>query len=265
MEPMTMLAIGSAVAGGVSSIFGGKAQGAAIRRQNEQAMRDWIRGNSQISLNNARDQFQNAYAFAQQLKRNNAIAQAAYGYQYDSKEALNNETSFQQSQLSNQIMQQKASLLNAMSGRGVSSNSGMYGALATMQSLNSLSNAMQLEKNRMAQIKNINQQTQNMLNQQTDNIFMPNIELYNDAPIFGDSSAAESGGMISGLLQIGGALGAAGLEGMKSTPTATTSKSNQYGTNLSKAPSGYTYNSTASQTTFQRTSSPSSTLNWYRR
>jgi hypothetical protein len=228
MEPMTMLAIGSAIAGGVSSIFGGKAQGAAIRRQNEQAMRDWVRGNTQVSFNNARDQFQNAYAFSQQLRRNSAIARSAYGYQYNAKEALKNESSFQQSQLSNQIMQQKASLLSAMTNRGVSASSGMYGALATMQSLNSLTNAMQLEKNRMAQVKNIDQQTQNMLNQQTDNIFMPNIEMYNDAPIFGDPSAAEAGGMISGLLQIGGAVGGAALSSFGSpSSTGTTSTGNE--------------------------------------
>lgn len=222
---MTMMAIGTAIAGGVSSIMGGKAQGAAIRRANEQAMRNWIRANSQTTLNNARDQFQNAYAFAQQLKRNNAIAQAAYGYQYDAKEALNAQSSFQQTQLSNQITQQKSALLNAMTNRGISSSSGMYGALATMQGLNSLSNAFQLERNRQEQIKNIDRQTQGMLNEQTENIFMPNIQLYDDAPILGDSAAAESGGMISGLLQIGGAAAAAGISSM-SGPTVTMSESN---------------------------------------
>lgn len=221
MEPMTMLAIGSAIAGGVSSIFGGKAQAAAIQQQNEQAMRNWVRSNTQITLNNARDQFQNAYAFSQQLRRNSAIAQAAYGYQYNAKEALNNESSFQQNQLSNQITQQKASLLNALTNRGVSANSGMYGALATMQSLNSLTNAVQLEKNRLAQSENIDQQTRNMFNQQTDNIFMPNIEMYNDAPILSDPSIAESGGMLSGLLQIGGAIGGAALSSFGSTPSTT--------------------------------------------
>jgi hypothetical protein len=231
MEPMTMMAIGSAIAGGVGSIFGGKAQGAAIRQANEQAMRNWIRANTQTTLNNARDQFQNAYNFAQQLKRNSAIAQAAYGYQYDAKEALANESFFQQTQLSKQILQQKASLLNAMTNRGVSASSGMYGALATMQSLNSLTNAVQLEKNRQEQAKNIDRQTQGMLSQQTENIFMPNIQLYDDAPILGDASMAETGGMISGLLQIGGAIGGAAISEFGSpsttTPTTTTTDSSR--------------------------------------
>lgn len=222
---MTMLAIGSAVAGGLSSIFGGSAQAAAIQRQNEQAMRNWVRANTQTTFNNAREHFQSAYNFAQQLKRNNAIAQSAYGYQYEAKQALQNEVSFQQGQLSNQIMQQKASLLNAMTSRGVSSMSGMYGALATMQSLNSLSNAVQLEKNRQAQAKNIDRQMQNMLTQQTENIFMPNIQMYDDAPILGDSSAAAMGGLLSGLVQIGGAVGAVGLSSFGGTSEMSTPNS----------------------------------------
>jgi len=79
----------------------------------------------------------------------------------------------------------------------------MYGSLATMQALNGLNNAMQLERNRIAQAKNIDTQTQNMLSQQTENIFMPNIQLYDEAPIYGNAAAAAMGGTISGLLQIG--------------------------------------------------------------
>lgn len=218
MEPMTMLAIGSAVAGGLSSIFGGKAQGAAIRQQNEQAVRNWIQGNSQITMNNARQQFQSAYQYEQQLQRNNAIAKAAYAYQYDAKDFLNQQTSFQQTELAKQMSSQKSSLMNAVLSRGVSSQSGMYGALAAMQAISGLKNAVQLEKNRLQQAKNIDTQTSNMLSQQTQNIFMPNIQLYNEAPILGDASMAEAGGMISGLVQIGGGILGAGLS-MGSTPS----------------------------------------------
>lgn len=45
---------------------------------------------------------------------------------------------------------------------------------------------------------------------------MPNIQGYDQAPILGDASAAERGGMISGLIQIGSAVGAAGLGAMGS-------------------------------------------------
>jgi len=228
MEPMTMLAIGGAVAGGISSIFGGKAQAAAIRQQNEQAVRNWVANNTQVSINNARQQFQAMYQFEQQLKRNSAIAQAAYQYQYEAKDALAAQSSFEQAELSKQLTSQKSSLLNAMQTKGISSASGTLGALATMQALNGLKSAVQLEKNRLMQARNIDKQTQNMLSQQTENVFMPNIQGYSEAPIFGDASAAETGGMISGLLQIGGAVAGAtagafgGSGGSSSTPQYST-------------------------------------------
>lgn len=219
MDPMTILGIGSAVAGGLQSIFGGKAQGAAIRAQNEQAYRNWIASNSQVTMNNARQHFQTAYQFAEQVKRNAAIAQAAYEYQYEAKEALRQQSSFQQKQLSNQLLAQKSSLMNAISSKGISPTSGMYGALATAQSINSIASAVQLEKNRLQQMSNIDKQTKGMLSQQSSNIFMPNIQGYSDAPSFANPKTAEMGGMLSGLIQIGGAIGAAAIPTQKTTST----------------------------------------------
>ena len=217
MEPMTMLAVGGMIAGGVSSILGGRAAGAQaraqaeqIRQQNRQAMRNWVAGNTQVSINNARQQFQSVYQFEQQARRNSAIAQAAYQYQSEAKDALASQSSFQQSELSKQLTSQKSSLLNALQTKGISSDSGTFGALATMQALNGLKNAVQLEKNRLMQANNIDKQTKNMLSQQTANIFMPNIQGYNEAPILGDVSgvlaagrAAQTAGIVGGALQIG--------------------------------------------------------------
>lgn len=248
--PMVILGIGAAAASGVGSIFGGKAQAAQIRAQNEQATRNWVQANTQTTMNNARQQFQAAYEYEQQLKRNNAIAQAAYSYQYEAKDALKQQTQFQQTELSKQIINQKSSLLNAMISKGISSNSGMYGALATMQALDGLKNAVQVEKNRIEQAKNIDKQTKNMLSQQTANIFMPNIQLYDEAPILGDPGAAEMGGMISGLVQIGGAVAGAAVSGLGSMGSPGSS-TNQFGTDLSKAPSQYgSWSSSASGSSF---------------
>jgi hypothetical protein len=222
MEPMTMLAIGSAVAGGLSSIFGGQAQGAAIRAQNEQAYRNWIQANSQKTLNNSREQFQAAYLTAQQLKRNSSIMRAAWENEWEAKQALNYRTGFQQNQLSKQMQTQKALLMNSILNKGISSNSGMYATLALAQSIDSLKNAQMIEYNAKEERKNIDRQTSNMMSQQTDNFYMPNIQLYDQAPIFGDASAAEMGGLISGVVQIGGAVAAAGIETPKSTTTTTT-------------------------------------------
>lgn len=213
---MTMMAIGSAVAGGLQSIFGGKAQAAAIKQQNEQALRNWMQANSQKTINNSREQFQAAYLTAQQLKRNSAIMKAAWENQWEAKQALNYRTGFQQTQLAKQLQTQKSLLMNSILNKGISANSGMYATLGLAQAIDSLKNAQMIEYNANEERKNIDRQTQNMLSQQTENIYMPNIQLYDAAPIFGDPSAAETGGLISGLVQIGGAIGAVGLSGSQS-------------------------------------------------
>jgi hypothetical protein len=214
MEPMTMLALGGAIAGGVSSIFGGKSQGAAIRAQNEQAMRNWVAANTQKTMNNAREQFNATYQFQQQMKRNSAIAQSAYQYQQEASEQLKYNTSLQQRDMSRALNSQSASLLNATLSKGISSSSGMYGMLAAMQALDALDKSTQLDKAIQTQKQNIDKQFNNIMSQQTENIFMPNIQGYDQAPILGDASAAERGGMISGLIQIGSAVGAAGFGAM---------------------------------------------------
>ena len=251
---MTILGIGSALAGGVGSIFGGKAQGAAIRQQNEQAMRNWIASNTQKTFNNAREQFQATYAFEQQLKRNQAIAQNAYQYQYDAMSVSKSNRVLAQTEMSNALTSQRASLLNAIVSKGTSASSGSYGIFATSQALDAIEKAGQANAAFELEKSEINKQFKGMMSQQTENIFMPNIQGYDEAPILGDASAAETGGMISGLLQIGGAVaGAAAGFGGKSATTKTT---NKFGTDLSKAPKGYNYNSTASGTTFSRQSGP---------
>ena len=220
MEPMTIMAIGGAIAGGASSIFGGLARKAEIQQANDAAYRRWIQSNSQKTLSNAREQFQASYQYAQQLKKNDAIAKSAYSFQRDNKESLNDSTNFQQKELSDSLRNQKSSLLTSFALRGISSNSGMYGTLAAMQAISGLTNAVQLEKNRLAQAKNIDNQTQNMLSQQTENIFMPNIQMYDEAPILGDANAAATGGIVSGMLQIGaGVAGAATSFSGNPTPT----------------------------------------------
>lgn len=211
MDPMTILGIGGAVAGGLGSIFGGKAQGAQIRAQNQQAMRNWIASNTQKTFNNARAQFEAVQAFEQQLKRNSAVAKAAWEYQFDATQALKNTTTYQQTQLSKQIQTQQSSLVNAMMSKGISGRSGLMQALALNQTLNALEAAKTVEYNAMMEKRNIDKQTKNMFSQQTENVFMPNIQGYDEAPILGDAGAVERAGLISGLVQIGGAIGAAGL------------------------------------------------------
>ena len=155
---MTMMAIGSAVASGISSIFGGKAAAAAAQQRNEQAYRNWIQSNTNKTYANAREQFQAAYNFSQQLKRNSAIAEAAYRTQFDATSNLKDITTFQQMQLSKQQNQAAASLINALTNKGISASSGLYGALAITQTLDALNNSKQLQRNYETELSNINKQ-----------------------------------------------------------------------------------------------------------
>lgn len=236
MEPMTMLAIGGAVAGGLGSIFGGQAQGAAIEAANRAAHKEWIQSNTQKTMNNARSQFQASYQYQQQLARNAAIADAAYETRYDQRDALSSSVAYQQQELSNQFRSQQSSLLQAITNRGVSSSSGMYGTLAVMQSLNAIKGAVQLERNRQLQAVNIDKQFKGAMSQMQNNVFIPNIELYDMPPQFGDADAARSSGMISGMLQIGSGI-AGGMASMGGPSYSTDYVNDSYGVSFDD---GYT-------------------------
>ena len=235
IEPFTVMAIAGAVAGGVGSIMGGQAQGAAIEAANRAAHEEWIQANTQKTMNNARSQFQASYQYQQQLARNAAIADAAYETRYDQRDALSSSVAYQQQELSNQFRSQQSSLLQAITNRGVSSSSGMYGTLAVMQSLNAIKGAVQLERNRQLQAVNIDKQFKGAMSQMQNNVFIPNIELYDMAPQFGDADAARSSGMISGMLQIGSGI-AGGMTSMggpssssaPSSPSSSSSVNNSY-------------------------------------
>jgi len=218
MDPMTILGIGSAIAGGVSSIFGGKAQGAAARLRNQQATQRWIEENTQRTFANGREQFMAAYNFAQQSKRNQAIAESAYATQFEASNNLRDIASFQHRQLSRQRAQASAALTNAIVGKGISKSSGLFGMLATAQALDALDNSKQLQKNLDIQQDNINKEFKAQMATQTENIFMPNILGYSEAPMMENASAAESGGLLSGLLQIGGAVAGAAYGTFGPTP-----------------------------------------------
>lgn len=212
MEPMTMMALGSAIAGGMSSIFGGQAQSAAIQRQNEQAYRNWIQANSQKTFNNSREQFQATYAFEQQLKRNKAISDSAYAYQYDAMGILKANQNIAQTNMARALTSQQGALTNALLSKGISSSSGMYGMLAATQALSAIENSAQANAAIQQEKKEIDKQFKNMMSQQTESIFMPNIQLYDMEPIYGDPNAAAVGGLVSGLVQIGSGIAGAAMD-----------------------------------------------------
>ena len=182
----------------------------------------------------------------QQLKRNNAIAENAYAYQFDAKNATQYNYAIAQNQLADAMQNQRAALTNAVLSKGISGSSGSYAMLATTQALNAISKSGQMRAALDQEKAQIDKQFKGMLAQQTENIFMPNIQLYDESPLFGDAGAAEKAGLVSGALQIGGAalaaFGSFGSAG-SSDPTSTFDPSegtNSFNTNLDSydAPSG---------------------------
>lgn len=218
--PAIILGVGSAIASGVGSIFGAKANAAAAALRNQQAQQRWIQANTQKTINNARSQFQSAYQSAQQLKRNAAIMQSAYRNEFDQRNALKDQLQFQTRELSVNRSIAAGALTNALSARNINQNSGTYNALARAQLLNAMSNINQIQNNYQIQQKNISKQLQAEMSQMTENIFMPNIELYDAQPIYEDTGYSA----LPGLLQIGAGIagGVAGMAGGAGTPSSGT-------------------------------------------
>ena len=210
---MDPLMIAGMAMGGISQIMGGRAASAAAKAQNKQAHRNWIAANTQKTFSNAREQFNATYQYMQQIKRNEAIGQAAYETQADAQSNLRDATSFQSNQLARESRQISESLKSAILSRGISGNSGSYAAITAAQALSALSNAGQLAKNSRIQADNINKQLKAQLGQQTNNIFMPNIQGYDETPFFGNTNTTGStiagvlGSVGGGLVSIGGAMG----------------------------------------------------------
>jgi hypothetical protein len=231
MEPVTMIMAGSAIAGGLSSIFGGFGQAAQMKAQiqqqlentrveNQRALNGWVRGNNQKAFNNGKEQFDAANKWVQQMKRNQAIDKAAYEYQWDAKQALRFSGIQQQQELSNALERQRGSLFNAIASRGIGTSSGMYASMALAQSLDALQSASTLDYNIKTEMKNIDRETAKMQSQKTSDIFIGNMQQWDDIPILASTASSDGGaggmailgGLIGGGAQIGGAFGGMALD-----------------------------------------------------
>ena len=217
MDPMTIIAIGGAIAGGASTIFGGRASAAAARAQNQQAMRNWYAANTQKTFNNSREQFQAAYQFTQQLRRNSAIVEAAYQYQREGSENISDKSNLAQLELSRDLQSQQGLLNDNVAGRGLIAQSGTSNLIAAAQAFQALKSASILQQNKKIELENLNKQFKGMMSQQTENIFMPNIQGYDEAPLLGSTDS--TGTDIAGALQIGAGIAGAVYGGMKDSPS----------------------------------------------
>lgn len=217
MWPIALMA-GGAILGGVSQALGGfgraaeinaqvRQQQEAVRVQNQNALNNWVQGNLQKTFNNAREQYQAANNWIQQLKKNQAIDKAAYEYQWDARQAVKYAGAFEQQKLANSLSAKQGSLLNALATRGIGPSSGMYASMAFAQALDGIANASQLKRNLEQDLSNIDKQTRQMQAQKTEQTFIPNIQLYDQMPVLGN--APQSAGSAGTWAIIGGALGGA--------------------------------------------------------
>lgn len=198
--------IAGAVANGVGTMAQGRAQQAASQQRNEEAYQQWLQNLREVANFNAREQFLSAYNFAQQTKRNAAISSSAYRTKTEKGQNAAEINTFQNTQLSRQATQASASLLNAITNKGISSNSGLYAALSLAQNIDVINNATQLKKNYQTELQNLDREFRSTMSQQTENIFLPNLRIAGERPIYENSSAYATAGYIAGGAQIAGGI-----------------------------------------------------------
>jgi len=190
-----MIAAGASMIGG---IFGGMADSAAAKNRNRAAIQKWITGEMQKGFNNGREHFNAAYSTVQQAERNAAIQRAAYLYQSDSTEALSEQFRFLQGQLSKTYKTARGTLNNQLANTGVTG--GTSRALSLSQGLNFYAEAEMAAKNFERTKHNVDREMQNMMNQQTANLFIPNVQLPTPRPEMEDVSFGW-GSLFEGMAQ----------------------------------------------------------------
>ena len=82
-----------------------------------------------------------------------------------------------------------------------------------------------------------------MMSQQTENIFMPNIQGYDEAPLLGSTDS--TGTDIAGALQIGAGIAGAVYGGMGDSPSSTTPRTTTTRSQASSNPARSSGNTTA--------------------
>jgi hypothetical protein len=188
------------VVGGLGGVFQGLAGAAGAANANRQAINNWVQGEMQKGINNGKELFNSSYAQQQQTERNAAIQRAAYLYQDDSLAAAKEQQVFVQSQISRNYKAMKGSLAANLVNAGTAGiRGGTAKALKLSQSLNFLNQAAQTDNNFEQTKKNIDRQTQNMLNQQRNDLILPNLQLASAKPVLQDPTMAAIGGALGGV------------------------------------------------------------------
>ena len=205
--PVAVAGLVLAAAGGVASAFGA---GAAQRRQNRQAAQAWTQESIEKGIFNAREMFLAGYNIERQRKVNENIFQAALKYDMENSEYLRKKESNIQRQIANKYITDTGTIQLALASNGVSVSSGTANALSFSTLMAAIKDVSTAETNAKIERQNLETQKNNMLNQRTYDIFIPNLSTTSEAPRFGSPGAAVAGGLASTAMTIG-----IGLTGFK--------------------------------------------------
>ena len=186
------LALGAASM--LSGVMKGMAGSAAANRRNQQAQQQYMQQEMQKAINNGKESFQAIQAEQAQAKRNRGIRKSAWGYQSEATKRLEQDTAFQQRQLSIGLTSAIASNTSS-----ITALQGKRNVRMEMQNLfNGLSNVTQVEKNFSRQKSDIDGKFESMMNQTTNNAYLPNIQLSGQPPIAESTSMPIIGGIVQG-------------------------------------------------------------------
>lgn len=180
-------------------VMGGMAASAKAKRENEEALAKWGAATVQKAWNNSKAQLEAVQQFENQLKKNRQISESAFSYNYDAKEAAKVANVYRQEATYNAATAGRAALTSSVGARGISAKSGSTTAMLMAQAKSMLNENEKQEVEFTQQIKNINTQTKNMMNQRSENVFIADFQGYDAAPQLQDTQSPLIGGIMSGV------------------------------------------------------------------
>ena len=180
-------------------VMGGMAASAKAERENQEAIAKWGAATVQKAWNNSKAQLEAVQQFENQLKKNRQISESAFSYNYDAKEAAKVANVYRQEATYHAATAGRAALTSSVGARGISAKSGSTTAMLMAQARSMLDENEKQEVEFDQQIKNIDTQTKNMMNQRSENVFIADFQGYDAAPQLQDTQSPLIGGIMSGV------------------------------------------------------------------
>lgn len=180
-------------------VMGGMAASAKAERENQEALAKWGAATVQKAWNNSKAQLEAVQQFENQLKKNRQISESAFAYNYDSKEAAKVANVYRQEATYNAATAGRAALTSSVGARGIAAKSGSTTAMLMAQAKSMLEENEKQSMEFDQQMKNIDTQTKNMMNQRSENVFIADFQGYDAAPQLQDTQSPLIGGIMSGI------------------------------------------------------------------